>query len=169
MPSKSNNPKALTYKEAGVDVSARALMVERIGHLCARTHSTRVMNGAGAGVGSGAGVFRLDFAEKLFARNYKDPVLIASTNGVGTKIKLAAQLGKFDTLGIDLVAVTVNDLIVQGGEPLFFLDYLGVHKLDPALMTTVIQGISEGCMEAGCSLLSGETAEMSAALFGGGF
>jgi phosphoribosylformylglycinamidine cyclo-ligase len=149
---------SLTYKAAGVDIGAGDKMVDEIKHLCQRTHSARVMGKYGAF----AGLFRLDFKEKLFARNYKEPVLIACTDGVGTKLKIAAALKKYDTVGIDLVAMNVNDLIVQGGEPLFFLDYLALHHLDPLITTQMVKGISDGCLEAGCSLLGGETAEMPA-------
>jgi phosphoribosylformylglycinamidine cyclo-ligase len=161
----SPEPSKLTYKEAGVDIVAGDTMVDQIRHLCQRTHSTRVMGKYGAF----AGLFRLDFPEKLFRRNYKDPVLIACTDGVGSKIKIAAALKKYDTVGIDLVAMNVNDLIVQGGEPLFFLDYLAVHTLDPAVATEMVKGISDGCMEAGCALLGGETAEMPAVYASGEF
>ncbi len=146
----------VTYKQAGVDIDAGDTMVDNIKHLCARTYSPRVLGKYGAF----AGLFRLDFNEKLFARNYKEPVLIACTDGVGTKIKIAAQMKKYDTVGIDLVAMNVNDLIVQGGEPLFFLDYLAVHKLDPEITTAMVKGISDGCLQAGAALLGGETAEM---------
>src|ERR1035437_1544768 len=148
----------LTYKDSGVDIHAGDALVEQIKHLCVRTHSARVLGKYGAL----AGLFQLDFAEKLFARNYKDPVLVACTNGVGTKVKIAGQLKKYDTIGIDLVAMNVNDLIVQGAEPLFFLNYLALHKLDPQVVSQMIKGVSDGCMEAGCSLLGGgggETAE----------
>jgi phosphoribosylformylglycinamidine cyclo-ligase len=158
----------MTYKDAGVDIAAGDSMVERIKHLCQRTHSTRVLGKYGAARG-GAGLFRLDFNEKLFQRNYKDPVLIAGSGGVGSKIKIAAALKRYDTVGIDLVAMNVNDLIVQGGEPLFFLDYLALHTLDPAVATEMVQGISDGCMEAGCALLGGETAEMPAVYAAGEF
>ena len=146
----------MTYKEAGVDIAAGDAAVDRIRALCQRTHSSRVMGK----YGGFAGQFRLDFAEKLFARNYKEPVLISCTDGVGTKIKIAAAMKKYDTVGIDCVAMNVNDLIVQGGEPLFFLDYLAVNKLDPEITVQMVKGISDGCLEAGCSLLCGETAEM---------
>jgi phosphoribosylformylglycinamidine cyclo-ligase len=147
---------AMTYKDAGVNITAGDAMVDRIRHLCQRTHSTRVLGP----YGGFAGLFRLDFSEKLFRRNYKDPVLIACTDGVGSKIKIAAALKKYDTVGIDLVAMNVNDLIVQGGEPLFFLDYLALHTLDPDVTTEMVKGVSDGCMDAGCALLGGETAEM---------
>src|SRR5437016_14642526 len=104
---KPPTPAAITYKDAGVDIVAADSIVDRIKHLCQRTHSPRVLGKYGAF----AGLFRLDYKEKLFARNYKDPVLIACTDGVGSKIKLAAQLRKYDTVGIDLVAMNVNDLI----------------------------------------------------------
>lgn len=166
MPTKPSTPATpLTYKDAGVDISAGDAMVDQIKHLCQRTHSTRVLGKYGAY----AGLFRLDFGEKLFARNYKDPVLIACTDGVGTKIKVAAELKKYDTVGVDLVAMNVNDLIVQGGEPLFFLDYLAVNRLEPAVATQMVKGISDACMEAGCALLGGETAEMPAVYSPGDF
>jgi phosphoribosylformylglycinamidine cyclo-ligase len=158
-------PDNLTYKEAGVDIVAGDTMVDQIRHLCQRTHSTRVLGKYGAF----AGLFRLDFPEKLFRRNYKDPVLIACTDGVGSKIKIAAALKKYDTVGIDLVAMNVNDLIVQGGEPLFFLDYLAVHALDPVVAAEMVKGVSDGCMESGCALLGGETAEMPAVYAPGEF
>lgn len=156
---------SLTYKGAGVDIDAGDVMVDRIKHLCQRTHGPRVMGN----YGGFAGLFRLDFNEKIFARNYKDPVLIACTDGVGTKIKIASQMRKYDTVGIDLVAMNINDLIVQGGEPLFFLDYLALHKLDPAITAEMVKGISDGCVEAGCALLGGETAEMPAVYAEGEF
>jgi len=146
----------LTYRDAGVDIDAGDRMVDDIKHLCSRTYSSRVLGK----YGGFSGLFRLDYNEKLFARNYKEPVLISCTDGVGTKIKIAAQLKKYDTVGIDLVAMSVNDLVVQGGEPLFFLDYLAVHKLEPAVITQMVRGITDGCLEAGCALLGGETAEM---------
>ena len=155
----------LTYKLAGVDIDAGDTMVDQIKHLCTRTYSPRVLGKWGAF----AGLFRLDFNEKIFARNYKEPVLIACTDGVGTKIKVAADMKKYDTIGIDLVAMSVNDLIVQGGEPLFFLDYLALHKLDPAITSQMVKGISDGCMESGAALLGGETAEMPAVYAPGEF
>jgi phosphoribosylformylglycinamidine cyclo-ligase len=163
--SNSSPAAAMTYKDAGVDIAAGDTMVDRIRHLCQRTHSTRVLGS----YGGFAGLFRLDFSEKLFRRNYKDPVLIACTDGVGSKIKIAAALKKYDTVGIDLVAMNVNDLIVQGGEPLFFLDYLALHSLDPDVTTEMVRGISDGCMDAGCALLGGETAEMPAVYAPGEF
>jgi phosphoribosylformylglycinamidine cyclo-ligase len=105
-------------------------------------------------------MFRLDYNEKLFQKNYLEPVLVACADGVGTKVKLAAELGVYDTVGIDCVAMNVNDLIVQGAEPLFFLDYLGLHKNIPRQTAELIEGVARGCELAGCALLGGETAEM---------
>ncbi len=155
----------LSYKQAGVDIDAGDQMVDQIRHLCSRTYGPRVLGKYGAF----AGLFRLDFNEKLFARNYREPVLIACTDGVGSKVKIAVQMKKYDTVGIDLVAMSVNDLVVQGGEPLFFLDYLALHKLDPAITTQMVKGISDGCLEAKAALLGGETAEMPAVYAPGEF
>ena len=153
----SQNPKPITYKDAGVDIVAGDEMVDLIKPLVKRTTGSRVISG----VGGFAGLFRLDFAEKLFKRNYKEPVLVACTDGVGTKLKVAFMMNKIDTVGIDLVAMNVNDLICCGGEPLFFLDYLAVGKLEPRRMAEIVKGISDGCVEANCTaLLGGETAEM---------
>ena len=146
----------MTYAGAGVDIDAGDRMVDLIEHSMRKTYGPRVIGKHGAF----AGMLRLDFNEKLFKRNYKDPVLVACTDGVGTKVKLAAELKVYDTVGQDLVAMNVNDLIVQGAEPLLFLDYLGVHKLDPQLCADMVRGVSEGCLLAGCALLGGETAEM---------
>jgi phosphoribosylformylglycinamidine cyclo-ligase len=146
----------LTYKDAGVDLSAGDALAHTLRRLCSRTHSPRVL-GAAAG---GTGLFRLDFNEKLFARNYKEPVLVARANGVGSKVKLAAELGRPASVGRDVVALCVNDLLEQGAEPLFFLDALAVHQLDPAVLAALVQGISDACLEAGCALLGGATDEM---------
>jgi len=110
--------------------------------------------------GGFAGLFCLDFDEQILRRNYHRPVLVGCTDGVGTKVLLAVKLNRLSTIGIDLVAMNVNDLITTGAEPLFFLDYLAVHKLDPDRLREVIAGIAEGCREADCALLGGETAEM---------
>ncbi|RPI58669.1 MAG: phosphoribosylformylglycinamidine cyclo-ligase, partial [Planctomycetaceae bacterium] len=150
--------KSMTYKEAGVDMNASDEMVDMIRPLVERTYSPRVMGP----YGGFAGMFRLDYNEKLFKRNYKEPVLVGCTDGVGTKLMVAFKMDKFDTVGIDLVAMNVNDLICCGAEPLFFLDYLGVGKLEPRRMTEILKGVSEGCVQAGCALLGGETAEMPA-------
>ena len=107
-----------------------------------------------------AGLFRLDYDEKLFKKNYRNPVLVACTDGVGSKVLVAAMAKRFDTVGIDLVAMSVNDMLVLGAEPLFFLDYVAVHKLEPALVAEIVKGVAAGCREADCALLGGETAEM---------
>jgi phosphoribosylformylglycinamidine cyclo-ligase len=146
----------LTYAQAGVDIDAGDEVVDRIKPILRRTYGPRVIGKHGAF----AGMFRLDFNEKLFKKNYKDPVLVACTDGVGTKVKIAADFKVFDTVGIDCVAMNVNDLIVQGAEPLFFLDYLGLSKLDPADTTAMIAGVAKGCEIAGCALIGGECAEM---------
>lgn len=146
----------MTYADSGVDINAGDKMVDMITHHVKRTYGPRVL----ASHGGFAGMFRLDFNEKLFSRNYKDPVLVSCTDGVGTKVKLAAELKIYNTVGIDLVAMSVNDLIVQGAEPLFFLDYLAVNKLDPEIATQMVEGVSIGCVQAGAALLGGETAEM---------
>ncbi|NBP50087.1 MAG: hypothetical protein EBU70_02670 [Actinobacteria bacterium] len=154
-PLKSRKPaarKPLTYAAAGVDIDAGDEVVDRIRPIVARTYSKRVMGLHGAF----AGMFRLNGA----GRRYKDPVLVGCTDGVGTKVKLAAEFRIYDTVGIDCVAMNVNDLIVQGAEPLFFLDYLGLSKLDPTETTAMIAGVAKGCEIAGCALIGGECAEM---------
>ncbi|MFA9477300.1 phosphoribosylformylglycinamidine cyclo-ligase [Phycisphaerales bacterium AB-hyl4] len=148
--------KPMTYAGAGVDIDAGDRMVNLIEHHMRRTYGPRVLGKHGAF----AGCFRLDFNERLFQRNYRDPVLVSCTDGVGTKVKLAAQMNIHDTVGQDLVAMNVNDLIVQGAEPLFFLDYIGIHKLTPELAAAIVKGVADGCELAGCALLGGETAEM---------
>ena len=146
----------VTYKQAGVDIDAGEAMVRLIKPMVQSTHSPRVLDN----FGSFAGLFRLDFDEELFARKYRDPVLAACTDGVGTKLKIAFLTGKLDTVGIDLVAMSVNDLLCGGVEPLFFLDYLAVGKLDPERMAAIVRGVVDGCKQAGCALIGGETAEM---------
>src|SRR5262249_48449199 len=118
------------------------------------THTPRVLDG----FGGFASLFSLDFNTRLFQRNYKHPVLVSSTDGVGTKLKVAILMNKHDTVGIDLVAMSVNDCLCTGGEPLFFLDYVAMPKDDPELTRELIRGISEGCKQAECSLVGGETA-----------
>ncbi len=154
--STASRTKGLTYKDAGVDIDAGDAVVDRIKPILRRTYGPRVLGRHGGF----AGMFRLDFNEKLFKRNYKDPVLVACTDGVGTKVMLAAERRIFDTVGIDCVAMNVNDLIVQGAEPLIFLDYLGLSKLDPNDTTSMIEGVARGCEIAGCALIGGECAEM---------
>jgi phosphoribosylformylglycinamidine cyclo-ligase len=146
----------MTYAAAGVDIHAGDKMVDMIEHQVRRTYGPRVL----ASHGGFAGMLRLDYNERLFNRNYKDPVLVSCTDGVGTKVKLAAELKIYNTVGIDLVAMSVNDLIVQGAEPLIFLDYLAVNKLDPQIATQMVEGVATGCVQAGAALLGGETAEM---------
>jgi len=148
--------RAMTYKDAGVNLDAGDAMVEGIGQLVRKTYSARVMGP----FGGFAGMFSLDFREKLLRRDYKDPILVACCDGVGTKLKVAFKAGRLDTVGIDLVAMNVNDLICTGAEPLFFLDYVAVGRLDPDRMRDIVAGVSAGCLEARCALLGGETAEM---------
>ena len=148
--------KYITYEQSGVNIDANEQMVEQIHSHVAGTFGPRVITLKGGF----AGFFRLDYDEKLFKRNYKSPVLVACTDGVGTKVRLAAQIRKFDTVGIDLVAMSVNDMLTAGAEPLFFLDYLGVHKLKPPEVSQMVKGIAAGCKQANCALIGGETAEM---------
>lgn len=146
----------LSYEQSGVSIDANDRMVERISRSVASTHGPRVI-----GLENGfAGLFRLDYDEKLFKRNYRNPVLVACTDGVGTKIIIAQLAGRYDTVGIDLVAMSVNDMIVQGAEPLFFLDYLAVNKLEPEIIAQIVEGVAAGCRMADCALIGGETAEM---------
>ncbi|MGN6237983.1 phosphoribosylformylglycinamidine cyclo-ligase [Dyella sp.] len=140
---------ALTYRAAGVDIDAGNAVVERIKPLVKRTFRPEVMGGLG-GFG---GLFNL-------GTRYKEPVLVSGTDGVGTKLKLAQVLGRHDTIGIDLVGMCVNDVLVQGAEPLFFLDYFATGKLDVDTTVAVVGGIAKGCELAGCALIGGETAEM---------
>lgn len=140
---------SLSYKDAGVDIDAGEALVNRIKSVSQRTRRAEVLNDLG---GFGA----------LFAlpKGLTEPVLVAGTDGVGTKLRLAIDCGKHDTVGIDLVAMCVNDLIVQGAEPLFFLDYYATGKLDVDIAKDVVSGIGEGCVQSGCALIGGETAEM---------
>lgn len=146
----------MTYAQVGVSIDANDEMVERIDHYVTATYGQRVLKMKNAF----AGLFRLDYDEKLFRKNYKNPVLVACTDGVGSKVQLASMIHRYSSVGIDLVAMSVNDMLVQGAEPLFFLDYLGVHKLEPPVIAEMVKGIAEGCRRADCALLGGETAEM---------
>ncbi len=148
--------KYLTYQQAGVSIDAGEEMVRQIYSAVAGTLGPRVVESPN----SFAGMFRLDYDERLFKKNYRNPVLVACTDGVGSKVQLAALAKKFDTVGIDLVAMNVNDMLVQGAEPRFFLDYLAVHKLEPAVVVELVKGIAAGCKRADCALIGGETAEM---------
>lgn len=147
---------AATYKDAGVDLDVYAESMRRLPKLMHRTFSPRVLPSDGGF----AGLFQLDFAGKLFARNYEQPVLVSGTDGVGTKLKIAQTTGVHHTVGIDLVAMCVNDLLCTGAEPLFFLDYIAMGKDDPARLEQVVQGISDGCVAGDMALLGGETAIM---------
>lgn len=139
----------MDYKQAGVDVEAGRAFVEGIRQLVHRTHRPEVIGG----LGGFSGYFQLP-------TGYREPVLVSGTDGVGTKLKIAQALNRHDTVGIDLVAMCVNDVLTSGAEPLFFLDYLATGKLNSEQLTQVISGISVGCQQAGCALLGGETAEM---------
>ncbi len=144
------------YKTTGVNIDANQRMVQKIHSHISATFGPRVIEMKNAF----AGLFRLDYDEKLFKKNYKQPVLVACTDGVGSKVNLAAMAKKYDTVGIDLVAMSVNDMLVMGAEPLFFLDYLAVHKLEPDIIEQMVKGVAQGCRNAQCALIGGETAEM---------
>ena len=140
----------ITYKDAGVDIDTANEFVERIKASIKTTARKEVISG----IGGFGGLFRLNSA------GFKNPILVSSTDGVGTKLRIAQLLDKHDTIGIDLVAMSVNDVVVQGAEPLFFLDYLATGKIELEKSVKIIEGITEGCRQAGCTLLGGETAEM---------
>src|SRR5256714_7599276 len=147
----NNGRNGLTYAQAGVNIDAGNRMVELIKPLVRAT----ARPGADAEIGGFGGLFDLKRA------GFSDPVLVAATDGVGTKVKIAIETGRHDTIGIDLVAMSVNDLVVQGAEPLFFLDYFACGKLDPEAAASIVAGIAEGCRESGCALIGGETAAMT--------
>ena len=146
----SKAAKEITYADAGVDIDAGNALVDKIKPLAKRTMRPGVMSGLG-GFG---GLFDLK------AAGYKDPVLVAATDGVGTKLRIAIETGQLETIGVDLVAMCVNDLVCQGAEPLFFLDYFATGKLDVTEAARVVSGIADGCAQSGCALIGGETAEM---------
>ena len=146
----------ISYKDSGVDIEAKGKFTTDIYQQLRRTFGPRVIENPGGF----AGLFSLNYDSKLFSKNYKHPVLVASTDGVGTKLKIAFMMDRHDTIGIDLVAMCVNDILVMGAEPVFFLDYMASSRMIPGKMKEVLHGIANGCCEADCALLGGETPEM---------
>ena len=147
---------SITYKDSGVDLELYEQAMQRLPRLMHRTFSPRVVRNDGGF----AGLFQLDFTGPLFARKYDQPVLVSGTDGVGTKLKVAQKLERHNTVGIDLVAMCVNDVLCCGAEPLFFLDYVAMSHDNPPLLEQIVDGISQGCVQADCALLGGETAIM---------
>jgi phosphoribosylformylglycinamidine cyclo-ligase len=154
-----------TYKQSGVDLEVYREAMSRLPRLLRRTHSPRVLSADGGF----AGLFQLDFAGELFARKYQEPVLVSGTDGVGTKLKVAQRAGVHNTVGIDLVAMCVNDVLCCGAEPLFFLDYVAMGRDDPALLESIVSGISDGCIQSDMALVGGETAIMPDMYQGGDY
>lgn len=152
----SDGPMATTYKDSGVDLELYEQAMQKLPALMHRTFTPRVVRNDGGF----AGLYALDFAKSIFSRNYEEPILVSGTDGVGTKLQVAQRVGKHDTVGIDLVAMCVNDVLCTGAEPLFFLDYVAMGKDNPPLLESIVRGISDGCVAAECSLLGGETAIM---------
>ena len=146
----------LSYKAAGVDLEVYQQSMQKLPRLIERTKTKRVLPWANGF----AGLFQVDFSDEKFKRNYKQPVIVSGTDGVGTKLKVANLANKHDTVGIDLIAMCVNDVICAGAEPLFFLDYVAMSHDDPQMLEQIVTGISEGCVQSGCALLGGETAIM---------
>lgn len=147
----------LTYAASGVDVEAGDRFADGIQRFMRTTHGPRVI----ANTGGFAGLLRLDYNETLFKRNFKDPVLVACTDGVGTKLIVAKQLNRWKEVGQDLVAMNVNDLVVQGAEPVLFLDYIACHSVDEAVLSDIVEGIASACRVCGAALIGGETAELN--------
>src|SRR5246500_4243055 len=149
MPTPPTDPRSpLTYKASGLDLDVYERSIAGMVPFLRRTHTPRVLDG----FGGFAALFSLDYNSRLFAKNYRPPVLVTCTDGVGSKLKIAGLMNKHDTVGIDLVAMSVNDCLCTGGEPLMFLDYLAMSRDDPPLTRQIIKGISDGCMEADCAL-----------------
>lgn len=146
----TTNKRPLTYSDAGVNIDAATSALSTMKELVRRTYTDQVLRD----IGSFGAMFQLDL------QNYREPVLVSSVDGVGTKLKLAFMTGKHDTVGIDLVSHCVNDILVQGARPLFFLDYFAVGRLEPEVLVDVVRGLASGCRYAGCALIGGETAEM---------
>ncbi len=148
--------KSLSYKDSGVNIDVANALEDGYFKILKSTFNPGVIRNDG-GFG---GLFRLQGAPGLFARRWRDPILVSGTDGVGTKLKIAFMMDKHDTVGIDLVAMSVNDILVQGAEPMFFLDYVGIGKADKKVLLEIVRGVADGCKQAGCALLGGETAEL---------